>query len=302
MRFRVDNMLHEPIRAAAAAHARRASSRASRSWAASTSPRSACPRTAASVLEDRRPRLRRAALDASDAYGERMRAAAPAAHPASCSTSRRSGFDAPLEMLGEADPRARTGSSWSRGRPAAARRPRSTPRSRDINTPGHNIMTIEDPVEIQLAGHQPDRGEPEDRPHLRRRPALDPAPGPERDPGRRDPRPRDRRDRDPGLASPATWCSRRCTPTTRPSAITRLVDMGVEPFLVASSLVAVLAQRLVRVLCKHCREAVRRRRDEELAEIGAAPRRRRPAHDLPRRRAASTATTPATTAARGSSR
>ena len=37
-------------------------------------------------------------------------------------------------------------------------------------------------------------------------------------------------------------------------AITRLVDMGVEPFLVASSLVGVLAQRLVRVLCKDCRE------------------------------------------------
>src|SRR5215831_13364035 len=39
-----------------------------------------------------------------------------------------------------------------------------------------------------------------------------------------------------------------------PGALTRLVDMGVEPYLVASSLEAVLAQRLVRVLCKHCRE------------------------------------------------
>src|SRR4029077_3905833 len=38
-------------------------------------------------------------------------------------------------------------------------------------------------------------------------------------------------------------------------AVTRLVDMGVEPFLVASSLVGVLAQRLIRVLCKDCREA-----------------------------------------------
>jgi len=40
-----------------------------------------------------------------------------------------------------------------------------------------------------------------------------------------------------------------------PGAITRLVDMGVEPYLVASSLEAVLAQRLVRVLCKHCKQA-----------------------------------------------
>ena len=38
-----------------------------------------------------------------------------------------------------------------------------------------------------------------------------------------------------------------------PTALTRLVDMGVESYLVASSLEAVLAQRLVRVLCPHCR-------------------------------------------------
>ena len=37
-------------------------------------------------------------------------------------------------------------------------------------------------------------------------------------------------------------------------AVTRLVDMGVEPYLVASSLEAVLAQRLVRVLCRHCKQ------------------------------------------------
>ncbi len=39
-----------------------------------------------------------------------------------------------------------------------------------------------------------------------------------------------------------------------PGAVTRLVDMGVEPYLVASSLEAVLAQRLVRVLCQKCRQ------------------------------------------------
>jgi general secretion pathway protein E/type IV pilus assembly protein PilB len=39
-----------------------------------------------------------------------------------------------------------------------------------------------------------------------------------------------------------------------PGALTRLVDMGVEPYLVASSLEAVLAQRLVRVLCRDCRQ------------------------------------------------
>lgn len=40
-----------------------------------------------------------------------------------------------------------------------------------------------------------------------------------------------------------------------PGAVTRLIDMGVEPYLVASSLEAVLAQRLVRRLCKHCKQA-----------------------------------------------
>ncbi|MFA5339355.1 MAG: type II secretion system ATPase GspE [Candidatus Omnitrophota bacterium] len=39
-----------------------------------------------------------------------------------------------------------------------------------------------------------------------------------------------------------------------PGAVARLVDMGVEPFLVSSSVLAVIAQRLVRVICKDCRE------------------------------------------------
>jgi len=42
-----------------------------------------------------------------------------------------------------------------------------------------------------------------------------------------------------------------------PGAITRLIDMGVEPFLLASSLEAVLAQRLVRQVCKACRQSYR---------------------------------------------
>jgi type IV pilus assembly protein PilB len=39
-----------------------------------------------------------------------------------------------------------------------------------------------------------------------------------------------------------------------PSAITRLIDIGVQPFLVASSLIAIMAQRLVRVVCPKCKE------------------------------------------------
>jgi type IV pilus assembly protein PilB len=47
-----------------------------------------------------------------------------------------------------------------------------------------------------------------------------------------------------------------------PSAVTRLVEMGIEPFLVGSALDAVVAQRLCRSLCERCREAYRPTRDE----------------------------------------
>ncbi len=40
-----------------------------------------------------------------------------------------------------------------------------------------------------------------------------------------------------------------------PSALTRLIDMGVKPFLVASAVLAIMGQRLIRVLCKECKEA-----------------------------------------------
>ncbi|MCG8449485.1 MAG: GspE/PulE family protein, partial [Pirellulales bacterium] len=47
-----------------------------------------------------------------------------------------------------------------------------------------------------------------------------------------------------------------------PSAYTRLVDMGIEPFLVASTIEAVMAQRLVRRLCEHCRKPYQPKREE----------------------------------------
>ncbi len=58
-----------------------------------------------------------------------------------------------------------------------------------------------------------------------------------------------------------------------PSAFTRLVDMGIEPFLITSSVIGVLAQRLARQICAKCKEAYRppreavRRLSEELAEV-----------------------------------
>ncbi|KAF0246260.1 MAG: proteinral secretion pathway protein [Planctomycetota bacterium] len=55
-----------------------------------------------------------------------------------------------------------------------------------------------------------------------------------------------------------------------PGAITRLLDLGVEPFLVASSLIGVIAQRLVRLICPGCREPLAVTA-EDLRSIGLTP-------------------------------
>lgn len=52
-----------------------------------------------------------------------------------------------------------------------------------------------------------------------------------------------------------------------PTAVSRLVDMGVESYLISSSVIGIIAQRLVRKLCEHCREAYKPR-DEELSGMG----------------------------------
>ncbi len=55
-----------------------------------------------------------------------------------------------------------------------------------------------------------------------------------------------------------------------PSAVTRLTDMGVEPFLITSSIEAVVAQRLVRTICKRCKQ-VYTPTDEEFYDLGISP-------------------------------
>jgi general secretion pathway protein E len=57
------------------------------------------------------------------------------------------------------------------------------------------------------------------------------------------------------------------------SAINRLVDIGVEPFLISSAVSAVIAQRLVRVLCNNCKEAYKP--DMALQTLGVRPDRLR---------------------------
>ena len=138
-----------------------------------------------------------------------------------------------------------------------------------INTLDVNIITVEDPVEIQLPGI----GQIEVNPKI----GLTFASG-LRSILRQDPdvvlvgEIRDLETAEIAIQASLTGHLVFATLHTNdaPSAITRLVDMGVERFLVASSLVAVLAQRLVRVLCSHCREAYEAT-SEELAEIGIRP-------------------------------
>jgi type IV pilus assembly protein PilB len=55
-----------------------------------------------------------------------------------------------------------------------------------------------------------------------------------------------------------------------PSTINRMIDMGIEPFLVASSTVLIMAQRLVRRICKNCKEEVMLS-DDALKDVGMEP-------------------------------
>jgi general secretion pathway protein E len=53
-------------------------------------------------------------------------------------------------------------------------------------------------------------------------------------------------------------------------AVTRLVNMGIEPYLVSSSVIAIVAQRLVRVICRHCKES-RPAEPAALKDLGLPP-------------------------------
>jgi general secretion pathway protein E len=123
-----------------------------------------------------------------------------------------------------------------------------------INSPDKNIITIEDPIEYQLHGV----GQMQVSPKI----DLTFANG-LRSILRQDPdvimvgEIRDSETAEIAIQAALTGHLVFSTLHTNDSfgALTRLVDMGIEPFLVSSSVMAVLAQRLVRVLCPDCREA-----------------------------------------------
>jgi general secretion pathway protein E len=122
-----------------------------------------------------------------------------------------------------------------------------------INSPDRNILTIEDPIEYQLDGI----GQMQVNPKIN----LTFASG-LRSMVRQDPdvilvgEIRDRETADIAIHAALTGHLVFSTLHTNDaaSAVTRLIDMDIEPFLVSSAVQAIIAQRLVRVLCPHCKE------------------------------------------------
>jgi type IV pilus assembly protein PilB len=123
----------------------------------------------------------------------------------------------------------------------------------ELNTPEKNIITIEDPVEYQLSGITQVQVNP--------KAGLTFANG-LRSMMRADPdiimvgEIRDRETAQIAVESALTGHLVLSTLHTNdaPGAITRLIEMGIEPFLVASAIDCVVAQRLARTLCTHCKK------------------------------------------------
>jgi general secretion pathway protein E len=135
-----------------------------------------------------------------------------------------------------------------------------------INSPDKKIITVEDPVEYQIQGINQIQVNP--KVNLTFANGL-------RSILRQDPdvilvgEIRDRETADIAIHASLTGHLVFSTLHTNDSAsaITRLIDMEIEPFLVASSLMAVIAQRLLRFLCNHCKEPYEPH-DDELLKIG----------------------------------
>ncbi|MCC6543225.1 MAG: type II secretion system ATPase GspE [Nitrospirae bacterium] len=139
----------------------------------------------------------------------------------------------------------------------------------EINSPDKNIITIEDPVEYQIKGI----GQMQINPKIE----LTFAKG-LRSILRQDPdvimvgEIRDLETSEIAIQASLTGHLVFSTLHTNDSAgaVTRLIDMGIEPFLVASSVVAIAAQRLIRLLCPSCKNEYAPT-VPELAELGISP-------------------------------
>jgi len=135
-----------------------------------------------------------------------------------------------------------------------------------INSPDKNIVTIEDPIEYQLPGISQIQVKPKIgltfanglRHIVRQDPDIIMV-GEVRDVETAE------------IATHASLTGHLVFSTLHTNdaagAMTRLLDMGIEPYLISSSVIAVIAQRLVRLICEKCREEYSPG-EEVLAEIG----------------------------------
>ena len=139
---------------------------------------------------------------------------------------------------------------------------------KQLATPEVNVCTIEDPIEMVDPTAEPDAGA--DRRSTSRSPracarscartrtsswsARSATSRPPTWPSRR--------------PSPATWCSRRCTPTTRPRRSRACSTWARRPTCSTPRIIGIMAQRLVRTLCPHCKEKVPFQREEEHRALG----------------------------------
>ena len=122
-----------------------------------------------------------------------------------------------------------------------------------IDSPGRNIVTVEDPVEFQMKGFN--------QVNIRTEFGLS-FPSALRSILRQDPdviligEIRDSETLDIAVKAALTGhlVVSSLHTTTGPGSITRMINMGVEPFLITSSVIAIVAQRLVRRVCHKCRE------------------------------------------------
>ncbi len=123
-----------------------------------------------------------------------------------------------------------------------------------LNSPESNILTIEDPVEYQLAGLTQTQVNVRAgvtfasalRTFLRQDPDIILV--------------GEMRDAETALIATEAALTGHLVFSTlhtndAPTAVARLIEMGIEPFLISSSVIGVLAQRLVRVICADCKEA-----------------------------------------------
>lgn len=140
-----------------------------------------------------------------------------------------------------------------------------------LNTPGRNIMTVEDPVEYQIEGISQTQVLAEVgltfanglRSILRQSPDIILV-GEIRDTETAD------------IAVKAALTGHLVLSTLHTNsasgAFTRLIDMGIEPFLVASSLILVTAQRLARKICDKCREPAAKVSDDVFKRLNISPK------------------------------